>query len=332
MNDFKIPKYTEQVIPQVENLFKSLFLIGIVIGDFFLAPAGVNAIDSYFLDTPSWLHFVLRWAFVIVLALFNGVVLMGLGMLGHEATHRIFFKNMFWNDLWGGICWALLLFPFYSFREFHLTHHGHTHQPGADPEELMNNHSVWKAIVVGPPTGLYITSKIVVTNLFGRTWEQRYRGLKDVLFLSFGLAFYFYIVPLAGLSLSYTSIPTILLMPYVFAFRHVSEHHAIPSYVRKSIKQAENLSEELNIDSWIVLTTPFMDWIWSNINYHQVHHRYPYLSHRYLKQVFEATKDEQPYIVVKGYFRSLMNSSRWKYYGNYEDLKPFLTTRCAAKS
>jgi hypothetical protein len=45
-----------------------------------------------------------------------------------------------------------------------------------------------------------------------------------------------------------------------------------------------------------------------------VHHRYPYLSHCYLPQVFAATRDRHPYFVVRGYWRSLLNLRKRSYY------------------
>ncbi len=328
MNKFKIPKHAEQVIPQQENLLKLLVLLSLLISNFFLAQAGVNAIDAYLLDTPSPLHFVLKWVFVIGLALANGVLVMGLGILAHEAAHRVLFNSVFWNDLCGGLLAALDLVPFYSFREFHFTHHRFTHQPGVDPEEPVNNHPAWFVLTGGALIGIYIHYKTVVAYLLSRSWEQRSQGLKDIFFVSAVGTFYFYLVPLAGLSLWYTVVPTLLTIPLVFMFRNVSEHHAIPAQVKKSTQQPE----QLNVDSWIVLTTPLMDWLWSNINYHQVHHRYPYLSHRYLPEIFAATKDEQPYLVVKGYLRALMNSFSRSYYGSNENLKPFLKIESATNS
>jgi hypothetical protein len=46
-----------------------------------------------------------------------------------------------------------------------------------------------------------------------------------------------------------------------------------------------------------------------------VHHKYPYLSHRYLPQVFAATQARHPYFVVRGYWRSLLDLRRRRYYG-----------------
>jgi fatty acid desaturase len=328
MKDFKIPKHTEQVIPQIKNLLKSLVLLGLVVGSFFLTQAGVDRIDASFLAIPDWFHFVLKWGFIIGLALVNNVLIMGLGILGHEAAHRVLFNSVFWNDFCGGIFGALLLLPFHNFRNFHFTHHSHTHQPGLDPEEPVNNHPIWFALIGGALIGLYIHYKTLAVDLLSGSRKQQYQALKDVFSLSIVGAFYFYIVPIAGISILYTVVPTLVLLPLVFMFRNLSEHHGIPKQVRKSTQQTENP----NVDSWIVLTNPLMTWLWSNTNYHQVHHRYPYLSYRYFPEIFEATKHEQPYAVVNGYFRCTINSLKRAYYASDEDLKPFLTTKSAVNS
>jgi fatty acid desaturase len=64
--------------------------------------------------------------------------------------------------------------------------------------------------------------------------------------------------------------------------------------------------------------------MWSHINYQQVHHRYPYLSHVYLPSVYEATKEHQPYLVVSGYVRCLASIRGLPYYAAVDDVKPFL--------
>lgn len=328
MNEFKIPNYKEQVIPQVENLFKSITLISLLIGSFFVTQIGINLIDIYFLSGHVLSHFILKWVFVISLALLNALLIVGIGMLGHEGAHRVLFNNKFCNDLWGGILAALILIPFHAFREFHLTHHCYTHHPGIDPEEPVNhNRPFFLILAIGGLIGIWLHYKTLVANLLSQP-PKRYEGLKDMFFLSVAGALYFGIIPLVGISLWYTFIPTFMFVQLVFSARAISEHHAIPPIFKKNINQ--NLT--FKVDSWIVLTNPLLAWLWSDINYHQVHHRYPYLSHRYLPEIFESTKDKQPYLVVKGYFWALMNLKNRPYYGNYEDLKPFLTTEFVVKS
>ncbi|MEW6498692.1 MAG: fatty acid desaturase, partial [Cyanobacteriota bacterium] len=265
------------------------------------------------------------WGFVFVLSLLNAILLVGIAMQGHEATHRLLFNSQFLNDWWGGILTAFTLIPFYAFREFHLAHHAYTHQPSVDPEEPVNhNRPFFSIFTVGSMIGILTHYKTLSTNLSSQS-TKRYGGLKDIFFLSIAGVLYFLIVPIAGISLWYTVVPTLLLLPIVFSVRAVSEHHAIPPMLKKSTNQTDNLK----VDSWIVLTNPVITWLWSNVNYHQVHHRYPYLSHRYFPAIFKTTQNEQAYLVLNGYFQALMNLKDRPYYGSQEDLKPFLKNELA---
>jgi hypothetical protein len=63
---YTVPKYTEQVIPERMNLLKSLTLIGLILGVFWLSQlGGVNLIDSRFYALPSGLHFAFKWTGVL---------------------------------------------------------------------------------------------------------------------------------------------------------------------------------------------------------------------------------------------------------------------------
>jgi len=48
---------------------------------------GVNLIDSIFYALPSGLHFAFKWTWVLSLAVINAILVMELGILGHEAAH-----------------------------------------------------------------------------------------------------------------------------------------------------------------------------------------------------------------------------------------------------
>ncbi len=315
---YTIPKYTEQVIPKKMNLFKSLTLFALILGGFWLSQWGVNFIDSRFSSLPNSsdeLHLFLKWTWILGLAIINAVLAMGLGILGHEAAHKGLFKNPLWNDFCGGIFISFLLIPFYSFKEFHLTHHSYTHIPGKDPEEPVNNHSAFFALTIGPLIGLGIHYKTVGEYLLSNNQKIRGQGLKDVGFISWIFIFYFYLVPLTHLSLTYTVFPLLVFLPFVFMVRNVCEHHGIPA------QTVNNSKSELKVDSWMILGNPVMDWLWSNSNYHQVHHRYPYLHYRYLPEVFAVTKNEQPYIVINGYLVAVFRALSQKYYGRDTDIQ-----------
>ncbi|MEW6493972.1 MAG: fatty acid desaturase [Cyanobacteriota bacterium] len=340
MKDFKIPKSAEQVIPQEENLFKSVFLIGLLVGSFALAQVGVTLIDTYFSSHPGPTHLIFKWAFVLSLAVLNCILLTGMAVMAHEGIHRVLFKSRFWNDLWGGILSSLAgMLPFYANRQFHLLHHRYTHQPGLDPEELLHNHSFWYAFIMGGLIGIYQHYKIVATHLsafFSGQWNKGHQGLKDVGFISLVVTFYFFLLPIVGISPFYTIIPTLLLQPLAHSFRALCDHYSFaPAFspvARKSFNQEASLEDgyqilqdkQLQVNSWIILTNPLLSWLWSNVNYHQIHHQYPYLSHRYLPQIFEATKRQQTDAIVKGYFCCLMGLRKMPYYSNYEELESFL--------
>jgi len=108
--------------------------------------------------------------------------------------------------------------------------------------------------------------------------------------------------------------------------RELSEHYGLPPVLRETQKREDVLDgeawytgrERREASGWVVLTAPWLEWMWSHTNYHEVHHKYPYLSHSYLPQAFGATRERYPYEVVPGYWRSIINLSQREYYGARE--------------
>ncbi|WP_137702776.1 fatty acid desaturase [Marimonas lutisalis] len=74
------------------------------------------------------------WPLWWVLIPVQGVLIVFLFTLEHEATHKTPFANEMLNEWVGRICGVLLLLPFEWFRYFHLAHHRYTNIPGKDPE------------------------------------------------------------------------------------------------------------------------------------------------------------------------------------------------------
>ena len=64
----------------------------------------------------------------------QGVLLIFLFTLEHEATHKTPFANERLNEAVGHLCGIVLLLPFLWFRYFHLAHHRWTNIAGKDPE------------------------------------------------------------------------------------------------------------------------------------------------------------------------------------------------------
>lgn len=76
------------------------------------------------LGVPGW------WLLLPV----QGVLLVFLFTLEHEATHQTPFASVRLNEIVGHVCGQVLVLPFLWFRYFHLAHHRWTNIEGKDPE------------------------------------------------------------------------------------------------------------------------------------------------------------------------------------------------------
>lgn len=332
-----IPTPAAQVIPSAENLFKMVLLLALLFGSFALTQQAVNALAASGL--PGGVTTALTAVLILGMAVWNGIIIVGFAVLAHEAVHKVLFRSLFWNEFWGGLAAAFALIPFYANRQFHFTHHSYAHQPQLDPENAMHNHPFVYAFTVGSINGLNLQYGIFLRNLL-RMRDRRFtaRVVKDACFVAVAGLAYFGLTPALGISLWYTVVPTLLVFPLVFAWRALSDHYAVPAIERATLnpEDMDEADEEAwhrdrekrkrEVSGWVVLTHPWLEWLWSHVNYHEVHHKYPWLSHHHLPQVFAATRDTQPYLQVKGYWRSLFNLRRLPYYATRAQMQAFLTT------
>ncbi|MDH4133430.1 MAG: fatty acid desaturase, partial [Gammaproteobacteria bacterium] len=314
----------------------ALVLIALLAGSFLAADLVLRAAQARAAEAP--LMAALAWVAVGLFATFDVLLLIGMGVLAHDAVHRVLFRSSFWNEFWACVLSALALIPFYANRQFHLTHHSAAHQPGRDPENAMHNHGFLFAATAGSVIALIEQYRYLLRNL-ARVTEPRYAGraILDLICVGSALWIYFGLVPLLGLSLAATILPMLAVFPFVFSWRALSDHYGVPAIERAVRKgDVEEIDAEAwhhdrarrqrEVTGWVVLTSPWLEWLWSHVNYHEVHHKYPWLSHVYLKPVFTATRDSQPYLVVNGYWRSLLNLRRLHYYGARAPLRRFLST------
>jgi fatty acid desaturase len=319
---YQIPKFAEQTLPQAENLLKALLFPGLLFVSFLITRPLTEPFAGA--SMPLWVYGLL-----LLLALFNSVIIMGIAVLAHDALHRVLFRRPFWNELIGGLLSALAFMPFYSFRQFHLTHHAAAHQPGRDPEEYTHNRPFLIALTYGGIVSILLHYRILFDNLFQHFGERRYRArvIKDVALIGCGNLFYFVLVPISGVNLFYSVLPAILAMLLLYGYRGLSDHYGLPPTPRQGEKTELILdshgaawNESLRtvkdqVSGWIILTNPVLEWLWSSVNYHEVHHKFPWLSHAHLKPVFEATRGHVPYLVARGYTANLFRLARLPYYG-----------------
>ncbi|GAA5162738.1 fatty acid desaturase family protein [Viridibacterium curvum] len=310
---YPIPSPTEQVLPERESIIKAIVLLCMLAAGFVLAEVAARTL-------PLWASVPAMF----VLGLFDVAVFTGMAVLAHEAEHRVLFRNSFWNDFVG--CWlsALTLIPFYANRQYHLTHHSYTHQKGLDPETRMHDRPFWQALFLGAIFGMYDQYRLVWENIRNaRDPKRARRALYDVVSMGCVFTLYLVVLPALGISAWHTLLYITLAFPFAFAFRAMSDHWGLPAVEPKhrtrteimdADEQTDNGLARVQANAWIILTPRWLAWLWSNINYHEVHHKYPWLSHRYLPIIYHATADKYPYRVVHGYWRSLWNLRKMPYY------------------
>jgi len=332
-----IPGPREQVLPERENLFKALLAITLLLATF--AAAGwVSAACERITAWPLAAVLALKWCTLGALAIVSGIFVTAMITLAHEAVHRVLFRSRFWNEAFGGLLSALSLVPLNANRQFHLTHHGYAHQPGHDPERAMHERPFWLAATVGSFIGIREQYK-----LYFASWRHVTHGkytrrvLADTFFVALAAAFYFALVPALGIPVTVSVLPMLLVFPLVFSFRALSDHYGIPATVALEGQRQDILDSDAStwtthaerrareVSGWVVQTSPWLEWLWSHANYHEVHHKYPHLSHRYLPRVFELTRARVPYYLAGGYWRSILRICGLTYDSRPEQLSELLT-------
>ncbi|MGL6211133.1 MAG: fatty acid desaturase [Paracoccaceae bacterium] len=122
---------------------------------------GVKAALTFRTDGPGVRHLALHsgailgcglwiaagWPLWWALLPVQGVLIVFLFTLEHEATHKTPFANLALNEWVGRVCGFLLLLPFEWFRYFHLAHHRWTNIEGRDPELEGGKPETWLAWV-----------------------------------------------------------------------------------------------------------------------------------------------------------------------------------------
>ena len=121
------------------------------------------------LDGPGLLHLALHWGLIVVfgLAIYlsvpgwqlllipQGIMIVFVFTLLHEAVHQTPFRSGWLNDLTARVSGFLVFLPSTWFKYFHFAHHRFTQIPGKDPELATNKPTdTWSYVkhVSGIPT------------------------------------------------------------------------------------------------------------------------------------------------------------------------------------
>jgi fatty acid desaturase len=237
------------------------------------------------LGVPGW------WVLLPV----QGVLVIFLFTLEHEATHKTPFASEFMNEWVGRACGFLILLPFGWFRYFHLAHHRWTNLAGRDPE-LGSAKPVTAAAWVWHVSGVpyWIAQVRLVTELVMGRAEGDYlpagalpRIVAEARLMAVGYG-------LLAASLFATPVlfwvwllPVLLGQPFLRLYL-LAEHGDCP--------QVANMFENTRT----TFTTALMRFVAWNMPYHVEHHVYPAVPFHQLPALHGLMRDELR-VTAEGY-------------------------------
>ena len=311
-----VPTPGEQIIPNARNLIKITILFTLLFIAFVGGHYGAISIEDA-MGKTELLTQVIKWSWLLLCGTLASSAAQGLGILAHDAVHKVLFSKLWLNDLVAGLISAFAMLPFNANRQFHLAHHRFSHQKNRDPEEPMHNHSLLFSITVGSVIGLLLQYKIFIVNFFSRLFTKRYflPAIMDLFFIGLAMSCYFIFLPLNGIPIEHSILPMLLALPLIFGVRAISDHYGLPAAATKEERAAKGKNDE-DVSGWVIITSPILEWMWSAVNFHEVHHKFPYLSHVYLRSTFIATRDQLPYVVANGYLRNFLRHFKRDYYNS----------------
>lgn len=226
---------------------------------------------------PGW------WALLPV----QGVLIIFLFTLEHEATHRTPFRTVWLNDWVGRLSGILLLLPFEWFRAFHLAHHRWTNLPGQDPELAGPKPATlreWVWHVSGLPYW-WAEVRLLSALVRGRVVDGFVaEGARDRVVAEARWMAAVYL--LAGLSLLWTDllvwvwvVPVLLGQPFLRLYL-LAEHGDCP--------EVANMFENTRT----TFTTRALRWLAWNMPYHVEHHVWPTVPFHRLPEVHDLMREE----------------------------------------
>jgi fatty acid desaturase len=225
----------------------------------------------------------------------QGVLIIALFMLEHEATHRTPFARPWLNDGAGRLAGVLLFLPFEWFRYFHLAHHRWTNIAGRDPElqaEKPATLRAWALHVSGLPywgSQLRLMAALVRGRAEGDYLPDGAKGriVAEARWMALSYA-------VLGSSLLWTPLllwvwvlPVLLGQPFLRIYL-LAEHGDCP--------EVANMFENTRT----TFTTRAVRWLAWNMPYHVEHHVWPAVPFHRLPEVHRLMRDELR-VTAEGY-------------------------------
>lgn len=217
----------------------------------------------------------------------QGVLVVFLFTLEHEATHKTPFASLWINEWAGRLAGFLILLPFEWFRYFHLAHHRWTNIEGRDPELEGGKPETWRtwvahvsgvpywaaqlrlmaALVRGRAEAEYLPEGAKVRIVAEARWMAVGYGLVAGSLLFSPLLFWVWLVP-------------VLLGQPVLRLYLLAEHGDCPRVA--SMFQ----------NTRTVFTTALVRFLAWNMPYHVEHHVYPAVPFHRLPQLHALMRSE----------------------------------------
>lgn len=201
----------------------------------------------------------------------QGILLVFLFTLSHEATHQTPFASRRLNDWVGHAIAPIILLPFIWFRYFHLAHHKYTNDPDRDPEIADHPRpNSWKSYAIylsgwGYWSGM---SRVLVANALGQ-FDAPYLPERQHSAMQLEARIVLIILTLAFVSLFWSPVlfwlwilPVLIGQPVLRVYL-LAEHGLCPPVA--------NMFENTRT----TFTSRVVRWLAWNMPYHIEHHSMP---------------------------------------------------------
>lgn len=225
----------------------------------------------------------------------QGVLLVFLFTLEHEATHQTPFRSTWVNEVAGHLAGLVIILPFLWFRYFHLAHHRWTNVPGKDPEldePKPANLRPWLWHVSGLPYWIGVV-KLMVRLVRGVSNEEfmpktaRGRVVNEARLLALIYLALACSLIWSPLLLWVWIIPVLLGQPFLRLYL-LAEHGDCPFVA--------NMFENTRT----IFTTSVVRFLAWNMPYHVEHHVSPSVPFHHLPTLHQAMRDQLK-VTANGY-------------------------------
>lgn len=312
--EFSIHEARFKEIPTLENTLKAILFVGSVFCLVFLADATGKYFDS--LTAMSAVpKFFVKWSLLLSIGFVINFLFMALAILIHEAAHKMFAKNRLVNEIAGNLMGFPIFLPFNSYRNAHFVHHRILRDKGNDPEAGFHlEKTTYERLLIGALRNSSVLTRNA-KNLFLKKdapRKERRLALLDLFSRLAATVCWYFFLSKNGLSFTYVLVPFFGMSGLVYSLRGTLDHHGLPA-AKKVNGRCILAHEKL---CYITHTNRAMELLWSNVNYHTVHHMYPQVSHKHLKEIYLETRKWIEYTETTGYWKSMIRLLPKPYYSD----------------